>query len=702
MLEQHPDYRVAALDALTYAGNLSTIADLQNNPATANRFRFYPGKIQDETVVNGIIEAEKVDYIVNFAAESHNDRSILDPGSFIQTDVYGVFTLLDATRRHSVEKMLHVSCYDEQTRALTKEGFKRFDELREGDRILSLNPKNGFVEEKNVEKVIVQDYHGPMIHFKSNRVDLLVTPNHRMFYQSPACPGAIRVDTAEALSQRRVAHLPRVKWRGVHAETIAVPGIGEPSAKDVFYLAGVFIGDGFIATQKQMRPNKTGLKRSDYLKLARDSAGRFIFPGKIGTEETTTITCHRIFFDIPVKDKARKRLETTLCNLGIEWAAHNGKSGEHIYFSSKEWTAFFAQFGKGAAEKHIPAWMLEYDTETLRDLFDGLMDSDGHYVGGKALPRYATCSPRLVENLCELAFKLDYQPRYSARKSGSATMASGRVIRPTRPNYMVYFRGDNIGINKTVAKSETYNGKIWCLRVQDNKNFIVERNGILAFCGNTDEVYGTIAEGQFFETTPLEPNTPYSSSKAGGELQARAHRITYGTPTLITRCGNNFGPFQYPEKLIPFFVTRLMDDRKVPLYGDGSQVRDWVYVMDHCSGIDYALHHGELGEAYNIGTDGECPNIEIVKRLLALLDKPESLIKYIGDPRGGAHDQRYSINSDKLRGLGWKPAYEFEQALENTVRWYVDNQNWWRPIVAKPEYQEFVKRFYGKYLGEDL
>ena len=327
VLEKHPDYRVAALDALTYAGNLSTIADLQNDPNTAPRFRFYPGKIQDETVVNGIIEAEKVDCIVNFAAESHNDRSILDPGSFIQTDVYGVFTLLDATKRHNLDKILHVS---------------------------------------------------------------------------------------------------------------------------------------------------------------------------------------------------------------------------------------------------------------------------------------------------------------------------------------------------------------------------------------TDEVYGTIDEGQFYETTPLEPNTPYSSSKAGGELQARAHRITYGTPTLITRCGNNFGPFQYPEKLIPFFVTRLMDDRKVPLYGDGSQVRDWVYVMDHCAGIDYVLHHGELGEAYNIGTDGECPNIEIVNRLLKLLGKPESLIKYIADPRGGAHDKRYSINSDKLRGIDWKPAYEFEAALEQTVRWYIENESWWRPIVAKPDYQKFVKRFYGKYLGEDL
>ena len=327
VLEQHPDYRVIVLDALTYAGNLSTIADLERSPETAERFRFYPGKIQDETVVRGVIEAEKVDCIVNFAAESHNDRSILDPGSFIQTDVYGVFVLLDATRRHKVDRMLHIS---------------------------------------------------------------------------------------------------------------------------------------------------------------------------------------------------------------------------------------------------------------------------------------------------------------------------------------------------------------------------------------TDEVYGTIDAGQFTEHSPIEPNTPYSASKAGGEMQARAHRITYGTPTLVTRCGNNFGPYQYPEKLIPFFVTRLIDNKKVPLYGSGQQVRDWVYVMDHCSGIDFVLHHGEVGEAYNIGSDCELPNIAITHKLLELLDKPESLIKPIGDPRGGAHDKRYSIDATKLKSLGWKPTHDFEEALDRTVRWYVDNQSWWRDIVSTPDYQAFVERFYGPYLGADL
>src|SRR5437868_3815733 len=160
-------------------------------------------------------------------------------------------------------------------------------------------------------------------------------------------------------------------------------------------------------------------------------------------------------------------------------------------------------------------------------------------------------------------------------------------------------------------------------------------------------------------------------------MQVRAHVVTYGTPAVVTRCGNNFGPYQYPEKLIPFFVTRLIDDKKVPLYGTGLQVRDWVYVMDHCSGIDHVLHHGQLGEAYNIGSEGELNNLEIVERLLRLLDKPASLVKKIEDPRGAAHDKRYGIDASKLLALGWRPQYEFEEALERTIRWYQDHQEWW-------------------------
>ncbi len=219
---------------------------------------------------------------------------------------------------------------------------------------------------------------------------------------------------------------------------------------------------------------------------------------------------------------------------------------------------------------------------------------------------------------------------------------------------------------------------------------------------STDEVYGEIGAGQFAETDPLEPRTPYSAGKAGGELQVRAHRIAYGTPAVITRGSNTFGPYQYPEKLLPFFITRAIRGKALPVYGAGDQVRDWIFVRDHCSGIGTVLERGELGEAYNVGGGNERPNIEVVRRLLGLLGKPETLIRHIGDPRGASHDKRYALETTKARALGWRPEAEFDAALEATVRWFVDNPWWWEPILADEGYQAFVARFYGKYLGEEL
>lgn len=231
----------------------------------------------------------------------------------------------------------------------------------------------------------------------------------------------------------------------------------------------------------------------------------------------------------------------------------------------------------------------------------------------------------------------------------------------------------------------------------------VRRHGVERFVHiSTDEVYGEIGAGAFVETDPLEPRTPYSAGKAGGELQVRAHRIAFGTPSVVTRGSNTFGPYQFPEKILPFFITRAIQDKKLPLYGSGMQVRDWIYVRDHCTGIATVLEKGVLGEAYNIGGGNERPNIEVTRKVLALLGKPESLIKHIGDPRGEAHDKRYALNTTKLRALGWKPEHSFEEALEATVRWYQNNEWWWRPIVESADYQAYIASYYGPYLGDDL
>lgn len=212
---------------------------------------------------------------------------------------------------------------------------------------------------------------------------------------------------------------------------------------------------------------------------------------------------------------------------------------------------------------------------------------------------------------------------------------------------------------------------------------------------STDEVYGSIDEGSFREGDPLEPNSPYSASKAGGELLVRAFNVTYGLPTIVTRGSNNFGPYHYPEKLIPLFITNALDDLPLPVYGDGKQVRDWMYVLDHCQGIDIAFHKGQTGEIYNVGGGNERYNIDITHLILKALGKPESLIRYVTDRPG--HDRRYSIDCSKLKALGYQPVKSFEERLEETVRWYVENEAWWRKIKEKQaEFKAFHEKWYAE------
>jgi dTDP-glucose 4,6-dehydratase len=197
---------------------------------------------------------------------------------------------------------------------------------------------------------------------------------------------------------------------------------------------------------------------------------------------------------------------------------------------------------------------------------------------------------------------------------------------------------------------------------------------------STDEVYGSIEQGSFTETDPLGPRSPYSASKAGSDLIALAYHETYGLPVLVTRSSNNFGPYQYPEKVIPLFATNLLDGANVPLYGDGGNVRDWCHVADNCAGVDLVLRHGEVGEVYNIGAGNEITNVELTHRLLGLLGADESRIDHVDDRLG--HDRRYSIDTAKVQALGWKPARTLDEALAETVAWYRANRAWWEPLKS--------------------
>jgi dTDP-glucose 4,6-dehydratase len=221
-----------------------------------------------------------------------------------------------------------------------------------------------------------------------------------------------------------------------------------------------------------------------------------------------------------------------------------------------------------------------------------------------------------------------------------------------------------------------------------------QQNGVKRFVMvSTDEVYGSLGpSGRFTESSPLAPSSPYSASKASADLLALAYHRTFGVDVVVTRCSNNYGPYQFPEKLIPLMIVNALHDEPLPVYGDGGNVRDWLNVNDHCEALLLALERGRAGEIYNVGGGAEMRNIDIVKRILSLLNKSENLIRFVKDRQG--HDRRYAIDASKIKAeLGWSPAHTFEDGLEETVRWYVDNRNWWQNVMSG-SYREYYEKQY--------
>ncbi|MBL7136022.1 MAG: dTDP-glucose 4,6-dehydratase [Candidatus Marinimicrobia bacterium] len=265
-----------------------------------------------------------------------------------------------------------------------------------------------------------------------------------------------------------------------------------------------------------------------------------------------------------------------------------------------------------------------------------------------------------------------------------------KVFREYHPDYLINFAAEShvdrsIGNPDDFIRTDIFG--VYIL-LEASKELGIERFIQIS----TDEVYGSIEKGSFTEESSLKPSNPYSASKTGGDRLAYSYFATYGLPVIITRASNNFGPYQYPEKLIPLFVTNALEDKQLPIYGDGRNVRDWLFVEDHCIAIEFILQKGKVGEVYNIAGASEKENIQITNHILELLGKSNSLIHYVADRIG--HDRRYSLDASKLYNLGWKQEYEFGDALKETIQWYKENSDWWKPLKSG-EYLEFYKKHYG-------
>ena len=280
-------------------------------------------------------------------------------------------------------------------------------------------------------------------------------------------------------------------------------------------------------------------------------------------------------------------------------------------------------------------------------------------------------------NLTSLADVAD-DPRYSFvqgdicdREAVAAAMAGHDMV--------VHFAAES-HVDRSIVDPDTF-VRTNCLGT--NVMCDVARNiGVERFLHiSTDEVYGSIEEGSFIETDRLGPRSPYSSSKAGSDLIALSYQETYGLPVIVTRSSNNFGPFQFPEKVIPLFVTNLLDSKKVPLYGDGLNIRDWIHVLDNCAGVDTVLRKGTIGEIYNIGGGNETTNRELTSMVLSNMGVGEEMVEYVQDRLG--HDRRYSVDCSKANALGWKPSRNLDVAVAETVEWYRANRAWWEPLKAR-------------------
>jgi dTDP-glucose 4,6-dehydratase len=275
-------------------------------------------------------------------------------------------------------------------------------------------------------------------------------------------------------------------------------------------------------------------------------------------------------------------------------------------------------------------------------------------------------------------------------------IADAELVRPlvTRSNLVVHFAAET-HVDRSILGAGDF------IRTDVFGTFVLleaarEAPGLRRFVQiSTDEVYGSVATGASRETDELRPRNPYSASKAGADRLAYSYWATYNVPVVITRASNNYGPYQFPEKVIPLFITNAIDAQGVPLYGDGLNVRDWLHVADHCRAIDVVIEHGAAGEVYNIGGGNEVANIELTRRILGLLDRPESLIRPVADRPG--HDRRYCLDTAKLRGLGWQPQEAFAEGLQRTVAWYRENEWWWRPIKqGDPAFKAYYERQYGQ------
>lgn len=331
-----------------------------------------------------------------------------------------------------------------------------------------------------------------------------------------------------------------------------------------------------------------------------------------------------------------------------------------------------------------------------------LVTGGAGFIGGNFVqymlqkyPQYTIYNLDALTYAGDLTKHVDFEgnPQYRFIKADIAEVAViNEIFEKHQFDYVVHFAAES-HVDRSIKEPEIF-VKTNVLGTQVLLN-AAKNIGVKKFVHvSTDEVYGDLEFDPttfFTEQTPLQPNSPYSASKASSDMMVRAYHETFGLPVNITRCSNNYGPYHFPEKLIPLTISRVLNDEKVPVYGTGENVRDWLHVLDHCSAIDLVMHEGVNGEVYNVGGHNEKTNLEVVQTIIKALNKSEELITFVEDRLG--HDKRYAIDPTKLEALGWKPTYNFDTGIEQTIQWYLENENWWSAIISGDYQNYFAKQY---------
>jgi len=692
LLGKYAGYKIVVLDKLTYAGRMENLKPAEGN----SRFTFVRGDICDVEAVRGAIEQFKIDTIVNFAAES------VVADTLIPIHLGHGIKLVTVEELFATYAVKHGATPDARGVEIVETQLPLF----------ALSFHNGMGQWRRITHLTRHHYQGRVVTLNQKWGSVTVTPNHSVYDADAQLVAA--VTNPELLAIRKInvdrsrhrncleIHLPGVK--SVNGLLIAPTARGGGRPREVYVrqrlegeallalmrFLGVYVAEGNALFNQANGGWQVCIANSDHefleqiqqdVRLFSNAASNITTRKKPGVHQLT-FSSHIIYL-----------LVTALC-------------GDHSY------------------NKQIPDTLYTLQDDYKRAFLDNYLRGDGNAQPYKTVvtQRLTTTSPKLAAGMGLLFSLMDLDYSISYRDFGGHEQ--------WRPAYSIALVSSYDPRSDLKYSERHYEGFVYDLTVEGTHNFaagignivvhnthvdrsIMESDAVVKTNVNgthvlleaareyklerfhqisTDEVYGAIpAPGRSQEGDPLEPRSPYSASKAGAEHLVYAYFITYGLPVTTTRGSNNIGPYHYPEKAVPLFTTNAIDNQPLPVYGDGKQQRDYQYVLDHCEAIDVVLHNGKLGEVYNVGTGVETYNIDMAHKILNMLGKPHSLITHVVDRAG--HDRRYALDISKLRALGWTPSHTFDQALEKTVRWFVENEWWWRPIKTG-EYLEYYKRQY--------